>query len=97
MDYCKREVKMAKKIVKKFDFEKALEELEKIVEKLEEGNVPLEESISLFEKGKTLCNQCIAKLTEVEKRISVIIEKEKGTVEIKDFSPEEEETDEQEQ
>jgi len=86
---------MAKKIVKKFDFEKALEELEKIVEKLEEGNVPLEESITLFEKGKALCNQCIAKLTEVEKRISVIIEKEKGSVEIKDFSLEEEETDEQ--
>lgn len=64
------------------NFEEALQKLEKITQALEEGNLPLEESLKKFEEGMELINFCEKKLEEVEKRISVLT-KEEGKLKIK--------------
>ncbi len=53
----------------KFDFEKSLEELEKIVCALEDNNVSLDQAIALFEKGVELSNKCRKTLDTAEKKI----------------------------
>lgn len=61
-------------------FEAAINELEAIVEKLEKGELTLDESINHFQKGMELSKYCSKKLDEVEKRVSMLIEDEKGNV-----------------
>jgi exodeoxyribonuclease VII small subunit len=65
-------------------FEVALKELENIVERLEKGNVALEESIELYERGEKLRKRCEALLNDAEMRIEKIAlgqdGKPKGTV-----------------
>ena len=56
------------------NFEKALEELEKIVEKLDSGNLSLEESLKSFEKGISLTRKCRAHLSEAELKVKKLIE-----------------------
>ena len=58
-------------------FEDALNKLEKIVSKLEEGDIPLEESLKLFEEGIRLSRFCNQKLDEAEKKVEILL-KEKG-------------------
>lgn len=58
--------------IKKLPFEAAMEELEKIVAKLEQGNAPLEEAISLYEKGATLRIHCDSLLEKAKMRIEKI-------------------------
>jgi exodeoxyribonuclease VII small subunit len=58
--------------IAKLPFEAALAELESIVEKLEKGNVALEESIKLYERGEKLRAQCEALLNDAEMRIEKI-------------------------
>ncbi|HEY7534975.1 MAG TPA: exodeoxyribonuclease VII small subunit [Thermodesulfobacteriota bacterium] len=70
-------------------FEEALGELKVIIEKLEGGNLTLEESLTLFQKGTELINFCYKKLNEVEKRIEVLMEDESGEVFRKEFNLEE--------
>lgn len=53
-------------------FEKALAELEQIVSRLERGDVPLEESIAIFERGELLKKHCDALLKKAEARIEKI-------------------------
>jgi len=53
-------------------FEDALRDLEGIVEKLETGDLPLDEALSAFEDGVMLVRQLSEKLTEVEKRVEVL-------------------------
>ncbi len=53
-------------------FEKALAELEAIVAKLESGNVPLEESITLYARGEALKARCDALLKDAEARVEKI-------------------------
>ena len=53
-------------------FEKALAELESIVGKLESGNVPLEESITLYARGEALKARCEALLKDAEARVEKI-------------------------
>lgn len=53
-------------------FEQAMAELEKVVGQLESGNVPLEESISLYERGAALKARCEAKLQEAEEKVAAI-------------------------
>jgi exodeoxyribonuclease VII small subunit len=53
-------------------FEKALEELEGIVRRLEQGNVPLEESLAIYERGEALKKHCDALLQRAEARIEKI-------------------------
>lgn len=58
--------------VKTLSFEKALAELETIVGKLEGGNVPLEESITLYQRGEALKARCDALLKDAEARVEKI-------------------------
>lgn len=61
-------------------FEKALAELEEIVRKLEEGQVPLEDSISLYERGAALKAHCEAKLKSAQEKIEKIVVAGDGSV-----------------
>ncbi|MBD1378791.1 exodeoxyribonuclease VII small subunit [Bacillus sp. IB182487] len=54
-------------------FEEAMEQLEKIVEKLEEGDVPLEKAIDFFQDGMKLSKLCHDKLQKVEKQMDFIL------------------------
>lgn len=54
-------------------FDASLRELEKIVKKLEEGDLSLEESLKLFENGVKLSRQCREKLDRAEKRIEILL------------------------
>lgn len=58
--------------ISQLPFEKALSELEQIVQKLERGEVALEESIALYERGEKLKKRCEALLGEAEARIEKI-------------------------
>ncbi len=53
-------------------FEKALQELEQIVTRLERGDVPLDESIKIYERGEKLKAQCELLLRKAELRVDVI-------------------------
>ena len=57
------------------DFEAALAELDGIVKKLEEGDLPLEQSLQLFERGVQLSRFCHARLEEAERRIEILNER----------------------
>jgi exodeoxyribonuclease VII small subunit len=61
-------------------FEKALAELEQIVQKLESGQVDLEESIALYERGAALKAHCEAKLKAAQERIEKIVVAGDGTI-----------------
>ena len=58
--------------VKKLTFEKALEELEAIVKRLERGEVPLEESVTIYERGEALKRRCEELLRQAEARVEKI-------------------------
>ena len=62
-------------------FEEALNKLEKIVSKLEKGDIPLEESLKLFEEGIRLSRFCNQKLDEAEKRVEILLKDRDGTYE----------------
>lgn len=64
---------------KELSFEAALARLEELVGKLEEGDLPLEESLELFAEGIKLTKQCTRQLEEAEKRIGILLESEDGT------------------
>ena len=54
-------------------FEQALEKLEKMVEKMEEGNLPLDKMIDCFEQGTALAALCRQKLDNLEKKIELLV------------------------
>lgn len=56
-------------------FEAGLEELETIVERLEDGEMPLEESLALFEKGVALSESCRKRLQDAETKVEVLLRK----------------------
>jgi exodeoxyribonuclease VII small subunit len=58
--------------VKKLSFEKALAELEQIVQKLERGDVALEESVTIYERGEALKKRCEELLRQAEARVEKI-------------------------
>jgi exodeoxyribonuclease VII small subunit len=58
--------------VKKMPFERAIEELELIVKRLEEGKVPLEESVTIYERGEALKKRCEELLRQAEARVEKI-------------------------
>jgi exodeoxyribonuclease VII small subunit len=58
--------------VKKMPFERAIDELESIVKRLEEGKVPLEESVSIYERGEALKRRCEELLRQAEARVEKI-------------------------
>jgi exodeoxyribonuclease VII small subunit len=61
-------------------FEDSLNKLEKIVSKLEEGDIPLEESLKLFEEGIRLSRLCNQKLDEAEKKVEILLKGKNGVL-----------------
>lgn len=59
-------------------FETSLQELEKIVRRLEDGDLALEESLKLFEKGVRLSRECQERLNQAERRIEILLKDEDG-------------------
>jgi exodeoxyribonuclease VII small subunit len=58
--------------VAQLPFERAIEELETIVKRLEEGKVPLEESVAIYERGEVLKHRCEELLRQAEARVERI-------------------------
>jgi exodeoxyribonuclease VII small subunit len=73
---------MAKKDLEKKKFEAALEDLENVVEQLESGDLSLENSLATFEKGVRLVKFCNQKLTEVEKKIELLVRERDGKLQL---------------
>jgi len=61
-------------------FEEALRELEEIVNRLEGGDLPLEEALQLFEEGVRLSRSCHTKLDEAQRRVEIVLKDESGKV-----------------
>jgi exodeoxyribonuclease VII small subunit len=78
-----RRNEMAKKDQQNKKFEIALEELEGVVEQLETGDLPLEESLAAFEKGVGLVQYCSQKLAEVERKVEMLVKGKEGRLELK--------------
>jgi exodeoxyribonuclease VII small subunit len=66
-------------------FESALGELELIVQQLEQGDLDLEESLKLFEKGVKLSRECRDRLAKAERRIEILLKDANGELALKDF------------
>jgi exodeoxyribonuclease VII small subunit len=66
--------------VKKLSFERAIEELESIVKRLEDGKVPLEESVAIYERGEALKRRCEELLRQAEARVDKITTDASGQV-----------------
>jgi exodeoxyribonuclease VII small subunit len=75
-------------------FEKAMKQLEEIVQELESVDLPLEKAIKKFEEGVQLAKFCSEKLDETEKRISILLKDQNGQVIEKPFISETEPDDE---
>ncbi len=74
-----------KSIEKSLDFEKSLAKLESIIEELENGELPLNESIKTFEEGVKLTKHCQELLTKAELKVQKLLEKDDGTLDLEDF------------
>jgi exodeoxyribonuclease VII small subunit len=83
--------------LKEPSFEEALDKLEKIVEELEEGNLPLEETLKKFEEGIKLSRLCEKKLKGAQKKVAMLTRDKEGNLKEVPFAgqtdTEEEETD----
>jgi exodeoxyribonuclease VII small subunit len=66
--------------VKQLSFERAIEELETIVKRLEDGKVPLEESVAIYERGEALKRRCEELLRQAEARVEKITTDASGQV-----------------
>jgi exodeoxyribonuclease VII small subunit len=71
------------------DFEKQLTALEAVVERLERGDLSLEESVRLFEEGLKLSNACKKELEAAEGRIQLLVEQRNGAMKVVDLDVEE--------
>jgi len=67
----------------RIDLEKALAELEEIVEQLESGDLPLEKSLKQFERGVRLSRECQSALKDAEQRVQILMDSE-----LKNLDPE---------
>ena len=76
-----------KPMEKEIKFEKAMERLEEIVQTLEKGDMPLEDSLKVFEEGIKLSKTCMAKLDEAEKRVEILVKSRDKTI-LKPFATE---------
>ena len=69
--------------VEEMSFEDAMRELEKVVSDLERGDVPLEQSIALYERGAQLKQRCQTKLKEAEEKVALITQEGDGHLGLK--------------
>lgn len=76
--------------MEKLTFEEAMENLEKIVSELEDGNLSLDDSVKKFEDGIKLSKHCNEILNKAEREITILLEKENGEFEEKNFIAEDE-------
>lgn len=73
----------------KFQFEAALEDLEKIVDAMESGELTLDQALKKYEEGVGLVRACQSKLVETEKRIEVLTKTLDGSLKKEAFDPDE--------
>lgn len=87
---------MANKQTSGQSYEAALQDIERIVEQLESGELSLEDSLAIFEKGVGLTKYCYQKLDEVEKKIEILTKDREGKLQLKRFEAAEDKFDEEE-
>jgi len=73
----------SKSQAKEASFEDAMARLEKLVEEMEGGDLPLEEILQKYEEGNRLVKLCAARLNEAEKRIEVLMKEKDGALSLK--------------
>jgi len=73
--------------VAELPFDTALAELQGVVGRLEQGNLPLEESIALYERGVALHEHCARLLTDAELRVQRLVESAGGALRALDLTP----------
>ena len=71
----------------KRSFETSLSELESIVKQLEDGDLPLEKSLKLFEDGVKLSRECRERLTQAERRIEMLMKDSDGELVLAELEP----------
>jgi len=69
-------------------FESAMKRLESIVHELESGNLTLDEAMKKFQEGVKLSKLCSNKLDETEKKVSILLENEEGSIRVEPFEDE---------
>lgn len=72
-------------------FEECLERLEKIVDQLERGDIPLEQALALFEEGMKLSHSCRSELETAEGKVEILL-KQNGKLQAEPFEPAQSET-----
>ncbi len=72
------------------NLEASLEELERIVRQLEQGELTLEKSLELFEQGVKLSRDCQERLNQAERRIEILMRDNQGRATVRPFEPERE-------
>ena len=72
----------APSIAEGLTFERALEELESLVARMEDGRLPLEESLAAYQRGAELIRFCESKLTDAQARVAIL-----DGGELRDFNP----------
>lgn len=82
---------MTKEATEELKFEKALERLEKIVEELEAGEIPLEDALKKYEEGVKLSRALSEKLGQAEKKIQILTQSLEGSSKREDFEFEDKE------
>ena len=75
------------------DFEQSLSELEVLVVKLEQGDVPLEEALKTFERGVALTRQCQTALRTAQQKVEVLLTRDGGET-LESFADEDDDADE---
>lgn len=78
---------MSRKTAKTVDFEASMAELEGIVERLEQGDLSLEESLRQFERGVALTRGCEVALKEAEQKVKVLAARPGAEPGLEDFEP----------
>lgn len=77
--------------VAELSFDEALAELQGVVGRLEQGGLPLEESIALYERGVALHDRCARLIGDAELRVQRLVETAGGTLRTLDLTPDDEE------
>jgi exodeoxyribonuclease VII small subunit len=70
-------------------FETALARLDEIVQELEKGELPLEQSLKLFEEGVKLARICSTRLEEAERKVEILLKDKAGNITVQPFEEEE--------
>ncbi len=75
-------------------FEEAMARLETIVSELEKGDLPLDESLKIFEEGIRLSKSCLKMLDDAERKVEILVQDKEGKKKLRAFSLPEEEAEE---